>query len=199
MNQKLINGLCAVVLTGVAAIALWQEQIGHGKRPVTSLPPLVQPAAAPRGGPVKVPTKLIGKWSYGSVSPTTFWDSNTGVFRGNARGSASIMQFNADGTYTEYTYFEITSYSIKTTSWTVQQGKIDFDNQCMDLTVTSGHYLVHVNDKVKTDRDMTPEEMKKARKSYAWRLDTDEKGVETLVFPFEDGSKLTYKRAEEAK
>lgn len=138
---------------------------------------------------------FCGRWSYGSVSPTTYWDSDTGRFSGNARGSAGILEFDDAGHYTEYMYLELRTYGLTTKAWTVHSGDVAVDGDRLTLTPHRGHYHSWIGDKPKTDRDMTADECAKLVRTYRWTLTRDDRG-ELLTIPFEDGSKFEYRRAE---
>jgi hypothetical protein len=152
------------------------------------------PATTRRAG--ATPPAFCGRWSYGSVSPTTYWDADTGRFAGNARGAAGILEFDDAGHYTEYVYLEMRTYHVTSKVWTVHSGDVAFDGDRMTLAPTQGHYKSWINDKPKTDRDMTADERAKLVKTYRWTMTRDDAGREVLTIPFEDGSKFEYRRAE---
>lgn len=157
-------------------------------------------AARPKKAEVAASTRkaepvYAGRWSYGSVSPTTYWDADTGRFSGNARGSAGILEFDDAGHYTEYLYLELRTYGLTTKAWTVHSGDVAVDGDHMTLTPRRGHYNSWIGDKPKTDRDMTPDECAKLTRTYRWTLTRDDRG-ELLTIPFDDGSKFEYRRAE---
>lgn len=141
------------------------------------------------------PKKLRGKWIYGSVSPTTYWDSSSGRFLGNARGSAGIFEFDATGHYKQYVYLEMRTYNLVTTVWTVHEGKVEFDKKTFTIRPTKGHYKSDSGSR-HIDRDMTPEELQKAVTTYNWKLKRDDEGREHFVIPFDDGSSFDYRRDE---
>ena len=141
------------------------------------------------------PKKVRGKWIYGSVSPTTYWDSDTGKFLGNARGSAGIYEFDNAGHYKEYVYLEMRTYGLLTTCWTVHEGSVKFDKKTFTITPTKGHYKSDSGSR-HIDRDMMEEELKKGIKTYHWEVTKDDQGVEHFIIPFEDGSKFDYHRDE---
>lgn len=71
-------------------------------------PPIDSPAS-----PTKIPAELVGKWSYGTFSPTNFWNYN-GTYAGNAYEQALVVDFHADGTYDEYVINSTTNYNCRT-------------------------------------------------------------------------------------
>ncbi len=139
------------------------------------------------------PTQVQGKWIYGSVSPTTYWDSDTGKFLGNARGSAGIFEFDDAGHYKQYVYGEVRSYNIVNKFWTVHEGTVEFVGETFTIRPLKGHYLGDMGTR-KIDRDMTEEELKNGVKTYNYRVERDDQDVEHLVIPFDDGSKFDYRR-----
>lgn len=146
-----------------------------------------------------VPPELVGEWFEGSVSPTNYYDSQTGRHVGNARSMGSILKIYADGTYEKYVYIYMRTYNLESEVWTTTKGLLSFKKNKIALTPTSGHYKSTVAGK-KTDRDMTDEELKQNATAYKYRLETDkETGRTYLVMPFEDGSAFRYRRWDEEK
>lgn len=139
------------------------------------------------------PKQVIGKWIYGSVGPMTYWDSDTGKFLGNARGSAGIFEFDNEGRYRQYTYGEMRSYNIVNKFWTVHEGTVEFSGDTFTIRPTKGHYNGEMGSR-KIDRDMTPEELEKAVATYHWRIERDDNDREHFIIPFEDGSRFDYRR-----
>lgn len=139
------------------------------------------------------PAHVQGKWIYGSVSPTTYWDSDTGRFLGNARGSAGIFEFDDKGHYKQYVYGEMRSYNVVNKFWTVHEGTIEFTDTTFTIRPVKGHYNGEMGSR-KIGRDMTEEELKKAVATYDWRIERDDDGREHFVIPFADGSKFDYRR-----
>jgi hypothetical protein len=139
------------------------------------------------------PRQVQGKWIYGSVGPTTYWDSDTGRFLGNARGSAGIFEFDGAGHYRQFTYGEMRTYNIVNKFWTVHEGAVEFTADTFTIRPTKGHYNGEMGSR-KIDRDMTAEELEKAVTTYNWRLERDENDKEHFIIPFDDGSKFDYRR-----
>lgn len=170
--------LCAIVADTVGA-----------KPKKRSVEPTTQHAAAAPA--------FCGRWIYGSVSPTTYWNADTGAFSGNARGSAGILEFDDAGHYTEYAYLELRTYGLVTKAWTMHAGDVAIDGDRMTLTPARGHYNSWIGDKPKTDRDMTADECAKLTRTYRWTLTRDDAGGQDLLtIPFDDGSKFEYRRME---
>lgn len=139
------------------------------------------------------PTQVQGKWIYGSVGPTTYWDSDTGKFLGNARGSAGIFEFDNAGHYKQYSYIELRTYNLVNKCWTVHEGTVTFDDDTFTIIPVKGHYNGEMGSR-KIDRDMTKEELEKAVTTYHWRIERDDQNVDHFIIPFDDGSKFDYRR-----
>jgi hypothetical protein len=148
-------------------------------------------------GEAKVPAGAVGKWYEGSVSPTTYWDKQTGVFAGSARQNGSMFYVNADGTYEKYVYIFVKTGAVESEVWTTYKGNIAFTDKTMTLTPTSGHYRSRMGTKL-TDRPMTDEDLARGTKTYNWQLE-DRDGKRHLVLPFDDGSRFDYRLEEDAK
>lgn len=89
----------------------------------------------------QIPAELIGKWSYGTFSPTNFWNYN-GTYAGNAYEQALVFEFRGDGTYEEYIINSATSYNCRTEAYTYFKGKVTVDQSTHSLVITpaSGTY-----------------------------------------------------------
>lgn len=139
------------------------------------------------------PIQVQGKWIYGSVGPTTYWDADTGKFLGNARGSAGIFEFDDKGNYRQYVYGEMRSYNVVNKFWTVHEGTVTFTADTFTIRPAKGHYNGEMGSR-KIDRDMTKEELEKAVATFNWRIELDEENREHFIIPFEDGSRFDYRR-----
>jgi hypothetical protein len=141
--------------------------------------------------PPTIPAGIVGDWVVGSISPTTFWDKQTGQFQGNARGMASYLSLRPDGTYKEFVYIEMRMYNMVTQVWTTMEGTYSADATTIHFTPTTGHYRTAGTRTI--DRPMEPNELAEKAKSYPWHLETsDRDGKPHLIFPFDDGSRFDY-------
>ena len=184
------------LLSAVASLCLATGACGLARAADNSAP-ATQPsaAAATENQPASTtPKKLVGRWVYGSVSPLTYWDSNTGQFLGNAHGAGELFELKPDGTYKEYVYLESRMYNMVTQVWTIHEGTIAFAGDTYTIRPTKGHYRTDGTRKI--DRDMTPDELAKQVKTYNWRLEQRD-GKPLLVVPFQDGSKFEFRPADE--
>lgn len=140
-----------------------------------------------------VPATVVGSWVEGSISPTTYWDTQTGRYQGNARSLAQYFIFNADGTYKHYVYIEMRMYNMVTQVWTQMNGQVEFADNTFTLIPTAGHYKTDGTRKV--DRPMTAEELAEKKTTYNWRIE-DNNDQPMLVIPFDDGSAFRLRRDE---
>lgn len=117
----------------------------------------------------KIPAELVGKWSYGVFSPTTFWDYN-GKYSGNAYQQALVFEFHANGTYEEYVINSTTSYHCRTEAYSFFKGniKVDEANHTFVITPTSGNYrgFYACAPSSNINRDARKEELKQEKMAY---------------------------------
>lgn len=123
----------------------------------------------PSGGAGKIPSELVGKWSYGIFSPTNFWDY-TGKYSGNAYEQALVFEFHANGTYEEYVINSTTSYNCRTEAYTFFKGvvKVNEANHSFTITPTSGNYrgFYSCAPRSNINRDARKEELKQETMNY---------------------------------
>lgn len=157
-----------------------------------------EPTTKPTKSTREVPAGLAGEWFEGQISPTNYYDSQTGKHLGNARQMGSILKIKPDGTFEKYVYIYMRTYNVETEIWTTLKGDLSFKGKRMALTPTSGHYKTGGTSSKKEDRDMTDEELKKNASTYTWRLEKDKDTNRTyLIIPFDDGSSFKYRRLDE--
>ncbi len=138
-----------------------------------------------------IPAELVGEWMHGTLSPTTFWDKQTGVYQGNGRSMASYLILNADGTYKEYVYIEMRMYNMVTTVWTTLEGTVKVEGKSIQFTPTRGHYKTAGTRTI--DRPIEESELPEKARTCTWRLEKSERdGKQHLIFPFDDGSRFDY-------
>ena len=162
------------------ALALIPIATARGEEPAEPTP--AQPAApAPTAAPIptavvsaKVPAAVVGKWRYGSISPTTIHDAQTGKHLGNARSLGSFVEFAADGSYKQYTLTSMNTNGWALSTWAEEYGEAAFDpaKGTVALKATNGKYRVTDNRVKKNnyDRPMTDEEVKKAAVTLTYKL-----------------------------
>lgn len=181
----------AILVVTIGAAALLSIPVASSADEASTASPTTAPAD---GAPTAVvPPVVVGEWVEGSISPTTYWNTQTGQFAGNARGMAQYFIFNADGTFKQYIYIEIRMYNMVTQVWTQMNGTAAFADGTLTLTPTSGHYKTAGTREV--DRDMTADELAEKRTTYNWQIEQKD-GHDVLVMPFDDGSAFRLRRAE---
>jgi hypothetical protein len=117
----------------------------------------------------KIPAELVGKWSYGTFSPTNSWNYN-GTYAGNAYEQALVFEFHADGTYEEYVINSTTSYNCRTEAYTYFKGVLTVNqaNQTFTLQPTGGKYrgFYSCAPKSNINRDAKPTELIREQMTY---------------------------------
>ena len=153
----------------------------------------VEAAAAQADG--KVPAEAVGKWKYGSISPTTVHDAQTGRYLGNARSMGSFVELAADGSYKQYTLISLNTNGWALTTWTEEYGTAAFDpaERTVAFTATRGKYKVTDNRVAKNnyDRPMSEDEVKKAGRTLTYRFARSDKGERRLELGHRDGKGST--------
>lgn len=143
--------------------AACKKEGSNGIDPTTT-PPIDMPAS-----PAKIPAELVGKWSYGTFSPTNFWNYN-GTYAGNAYEQALVFDFHADGTYEEYVINSTTSYNCRTEAYTYFKGIVTVNeaNHSFSIQPTSGRYrgFYACAPKSNINRDAKPTELKLEQMNY---------------------------------
>lgn len=121
------------------------------------------------GGIEKIPAELVGKWSYGTFSPTNFWDYN-GQYMGNAYEQALVFDFHADGTYEQYVINSTTAYNCRTEAYSYFKGRIQVNSSTHSFVITpgSGKYrgFYSCAPKSNINRDAKPNELIQEQMNY---------------------------------
>lgn len=140
----------------------------QGNEPVID-PSTDGPSAPSTGGGSRIPSELVGKWSYGTFSPTNFWDYN-GVYAGNAYEQALVFDFHADGTYEQYVINSVMSYNCRTEAYSYFKGRITVNesNHSFVITPTGGNYRGYYSCAPKSNikRDAKQSELKQETMNY---------------------------------
>lgn len=92
--------------------------------------------------PADLPAELVGSWRHGRISPTNFWNDQTGAYAGNAYGMSDYYEFTAGGSYKRMTYIYTQMYSCRTQTWTEVRGTLTADAGRFTLRPTEGRYQV---------------------------------------------------------
>src|SRR5687767_4129064 len=66
--------------------------------------------AQPQATQPTTPAPLVGDWFWGTISPTRYWNRDTGEFVGHGYGGSVSYVFEKDGTYKRYFYMETRLY-----------------------------------------------------------------------------------------
>lgn len=159
LMKRLFIALTALIMLSAACKKDGVNGIDPGTDPDVGTPPSGN----------KVPAELVGKWSYGTFSPTNFWNYN-GTYAGNAYEQALVFDIHADGTYEQYVINSTTSYNCRTEAYTYFKGKITVNqnNHSFVITPTSGRYrgFYSCAPKSNIDRDAKSSELKQEQMNY---------------------------------
>jgi hypothetical protein len=74
-----------------------------------------------------VPAEIVGSWYAGGVSPTEFYNPNTGSWSGSSYGSGLFFTLNADGTFVRGFQMFSQLYGCGTLTFTYTKGTIVMD------------------------------------------------------------------------
>lgn len=131
--QRITMALLALAMLAFACKPADKQDVD----PIDGTP--TNPTNPPTGN--RIPAELVGKWSYGTFSPTNFWDYN-GTYAGNAYEQALVFDFHADGTYEQYVINSSMAYNCRTEAYTYFKGTVSVDAANSSLTIkpTSGNY-----------------------------------------------------------
>lgn len=138
-----------------------------------------------------LPEGLVGRWRYGVVSSTNFWNDHTGVYAGNAYGISDYYDFAANGTYKRLTYIYTNSYGCQTQVWTEMQGTLTADDERFTLYPTQGRYKVADNCAASRNytRPMTAAELTERQGDvWVWERGQDAYGQEVLAADKPEGN-----------
>jgi hypothetical protein len=121
--------------------------------------------------PANLPAELVGNWRYGRISPTNFWNDQTGTYAGNAYGMSDYYEIAAGGSYKRMTYIYTQAYNCRTQTWTEMEGTLTADAGRFTLAPAKGRYKV-ANNCAKSQnytRPMTAAELKeKQGETWTW-------------------------------
>jgi hypothetical protein len=118
-----------------------------------------------------IPAELVGQWSYGSISPTNFWNEHTGQYAGNAYGVGAWFTFRSRGAYEQFIYQYTQNYGCQTQVWTRIRGNMEVQDDVLTFNPTSGEYKVADNCVASHNyrRDMTGQEISdKQGEEWQW-------------------------------
>jgi hypothetical protein len=121
-----------------------------------------------------VPTQLLGKWSFTSISGTTYWDKSTGAYMGSGNGGSQTYTFYSNGTYKFFNYIKTNSYGWEMQALTWEEGTVTANPNTGSITLraTSGRYQVMDNRISKNNYKRPMKASERKVKTYAWKIVT---------------------------
>jgi hypothetical protein len=152
---------------GPAAAA--PEQGGGVKAAAPATRPSTRPATP-------LPAGLAGDWFWGSISPTKYWDRDTGEFVGHGYSGALSYVFGADGTYKRYFYLEQRLGGETSGIFSASEGTVAFTGDTFTLTPAKGTYRFTTGRKKPTERPMRQDELERPGLVFTWRLEKKREG-----------------------
>ena len=89
----------------------------------------------------KVPSAVVGKWSWGSFSLSNFWGYD-GSYQSKPFEQAFVLDFKPNGEFEEYVINAASSYNCRTEAFSYFKGKVKFNEAEQSFTITqlSGNY-----------------------------------------------------------
>ncbi len=147
-------------------------------------------APASKGSAKKhaVPTQLLGKWGFTSISGTTYWDKSTGAYMGSGNGGSQTYTFYPNGTYKFFNYIKTNSYGWEMQALTWEEGTVSVDGDKITVRPTSGRYQVMDNRVAKNNYKRPMKESERKVKTLTWRIET--KDNKPVLQMGRDGSSL---------
>ena len=151
------------------ALVLPATAFGQAERPSAPVAPAKEPAPASRAA--TVPAELVGDWFWGNISPTRYWNRDTGEFLGHGYSGALSYVFEKDGTYKRYFYLETRLGGDVSGIFSASEGRVTFDGDTFTLKPTKGTYRFTDGRSKKTEREMRQDELERPGLTFKWRLE----------------------------
>lgn len=170
LTRTFAFALSTVVASALVAGPAWAEDKAAATAPA---------ADVPKG---MVLPEVVGQWKWGSISPTSFWDTTTGKYAGNARSMGSFFDFKPDGTYSQMIYIATYQYGWSVQVWTYHEGTVTFERDgTFTLHPAKGRYKGADNRVAKNnfDRPMGEDDLKKSAGPQRWAFKRD--GEKTVL------------------
>lgn len=164
-----------IVITLLTSIAACDPEPVHQPDPMDPQdqtdPPDPEGPSDPELPAGSVPEALIGTWSDGVSSPTTFWDE--GQYAGNATEQAIIFTFDASGAYGQYVYNAVNSYGCWLKTWSLFEGAAVAEDGVLSLEPVRGRYQIRSNCNADSnyDRDAVADEVAAMASVWSWEVD----------------------------
>ena len=143
------------------------------------------------------PKEVVGSWRYGTINPVTYWDAQTGQYRGHGGGMSRTYQFDDAGNYKMYQLIQTNNYGWQLSVFTFEEGKATWDAKTVTLTPTSGKYKCVDNrvQKNNYERPLTDEELKKHTKTEPYRVERRD-GKQVFVTGTAGKDEIPFRREE---
>lgn len=181
----------AIVVLALAALAFAQE----GKPAERSAPAANGPATATRKA--AVPAGLVGDWFWGTVSPTRYWDRDTGDFVGHGYSGALSYVFAADGTYKRYFYLETRLGGDVSGVFSASEGTVAFTGDTFTLKPTKGTYRFTEGRSTKKEREMRRDELERPGLVFTYRIEKKPDGAPVLMVGKEGEDARAFSKSKE--
>lgn len=151
-----------------------------------------EPGTGPDTPPGSVPPELVGSWYYGSVSPTNYYNPNSGQWS-NAYGEGMFYTFKADGTF-EFGYRVYAgSYGCTNTMMWYKSGSMSSEPAAKTVTVRPKTALLNSKDNCRPEWNYE-KEIDKSPEQLGWRFGQDEWGFDALFLRFPTGEETAFYR-----
>jgi len=139
----------------------------------------------------------VGDWFWGNISPTRYWDRDTGDFLGHGYSGALSYVFAADGTYKRYFYLETRLGGDVSGIFTASEGTVTFGKGTLTLKPSKGTYRFTEGRKKPRERAMRQDELERPGLEYKWQLEKDTDGKPTLKIGKAGEEPRTFKQSSE--
>jgi hypothetical protein len=139
-------------------------------------------------------SNLVGTWGFTTISGTTYWDAQTGAYRGSGSGGSQSYTFIRNGTYKMFNYIKARTYGFETQALTWENGTYAVSGDRITLRPTSGKYQVISTSRNYT-RPMTASELQKNVKQRYWSIEKDANSGKSVLLMGENPNSVSrYKR-----
>jgi hypothetical protein len=144
-----------------------------------------------------VPAGLVGDWFWGTVSPTRYWDRDTGDFVGHGYSGALSYVFAADGTYKRYFYLETRLGGDVSGIFSASEGTVAFTGDTFTLKPTKGTYRFTEGRSKKKEREMRRDELERPGLVFTYRMEKKADGAQVLMVGKEGEDARAFNRSKD--